>query len=172
MRSAKMTVLVSVLMAAGAAGAASAQVVPGAPAIDWDRSRAEYTQAILGDYNELITEWRENFESGEARRSAEHYTEGAMLIVGGQPPVQGRDSIRSYLDGINATLVDIRTGLLDFVASDNLAFASGPVLYRYRDETGAIHSLTGNHVTVVTRQGRRWRIRTQVLNYVDPASAP
>ena len=95
-----------------------------------------------------------------------------MLIVGGRPPVQGRDSIRSYLDGINATLVDIRTGLLDFVASDNLAFASGPVLYRYRDEAGAIQSLTGSHVTVVTREGRRWRIRTQVLNYVDPASAP
>lgn len=167
-----MSVLFSILMVAAGAGTASAQVVPGAPAVDWERSRAEYTHAMLGDYNELITEWREAIEAGESRRSAEHYTEGAVLIIGGQSPVQGRDSIRTYLEGIHATLVDIRTGLVDFVASDNLAFASGPVLYRYRDASGAIHSLTGNHVTVVTRQGRRWRIRSQVLNYVDPDSAP
>lgn len=156
----------------GLAGTASAQIVPGAPAIDWDRSRAEYTQEMLGEYNELITKWRENFEVGRAPKSADHYAEGALLIINGQAPVQGRDSIRSYFDGIDETVVEIRTGLLDFVASDNLAFASGPLVYRFRDETGAIRSHTGHHVTIVTREGRRWRIRTQVLNYADPITAP
>lgn len=165
MSSLKLCIALLCLVAAPAA--AFAQLVPGAPTTDWDRARAEYTQAVLREYNALITDWRENFEEKAAPRSAEYYTEGALLMVTGRAPVQGRDSIRAYLDGINATLVEIRTGLTDFVASDNLAYASGPVLYRYREDSGAIRSIVGHHVTVVTREGRRWRIRSQVLNYVD-----
>lgn len=143
----------------------SAQVVPGAPATDWDRMRTEYSVSVLRQYNKLIDEWRANFENGSAHAAADYYTETARLYVGDLSPMQGRDSIRSYLDSVGGELVEIRTGLADFVASDNLAYATGPLLYRYREESGAVRSIVGHHVTVVTRERGRWRIRSQVLRY-------
>jgi ketosteroid isomerase-like protein len=142
-----------------------AQVPPGAPATDWDRIRAEYSVSVLREYNSLINDWRAHFEDGSAPRSADYYSEAAWFFVDGVPPMQGRDSIRNYLESIKGELVEIRTGLADFVASDNLAYATGPLLYRYREESGAVRSIVGHHVTVLTREGRRWRIRSQVLSW-------
>lgn len=142
-----------------------AQLVPGAPTTDWDRARNEYSLSVLKQYNELINEWREKFERGEAQKAAEHYSEQGRLILAGQPPLQGRDSIGAYFDRIDESMVEIRTGLTDFVASDNVAYAMGPVVYRFRDESGATRSKVGTHVTVLARENRRWRIRTQILSY-------
>ena len=142
-----------------------AQLVPGAPATDWDRARNEYSLSVLRQYNELINEWREKFEKGEASKAADYYSEQGRLILAGQPPLQGRDSIGGYFDSIDDNLVEIRTGLTDFVASDNVAYATGPIVYRFRDEAGATRTKVGTHVTVLARENRRWRIRTQVISY-------
>lgn len=146
-----------------------AQLVPGAPATDWNRARTEYSLAVLRDYNALMEDWREALRDGTAAGSAEYYADEARLLVGESEPVQGRDAIRSYFERIGPSLLELRTGLTDFVASDHLAYATGPVLYRYRDEAGATRTAVGTHVTVIARDNRRWRIRMQVLNYVPDA---
>lgn len=157
--------VLSAALLAAAPATSYAQLVPGAPATDWDRARNEYSLTVLRQYNELINEWREKFERGEGDRAAEHYAEQGRLILAGQPPLQGRDSIRSYFDSIEEGLIEIRTGLTDFVASDNVAYATGPIVYRFRDGSGATRSRVGTHVTVLARENRRWRIRTQVISY-------
>jgi ketosteroid isomerase-like protein len=155
-----------------AAAEGSAQHVPGAPVTDWDRTRREYTIAVLRDYNSVMSEWRERLSGGEAAKAADYYADGAVLMVSGEAPVQGRDSIRAWLVRTAPNFVDLRTALSDFVASDNLAFATGPVAYTFR-ESGSVaqKTIAGHHVTVLVRENRRWRIRSQVLKYdQEPAT--
>lgn len=152
------------------ATAASAQLVPGAPTTDWERARADYTTNTLRDYNALITGWGTALGEGDARSAAAHYTDAAVLLFGSTQAVKGRAAIRDYFVEVAGQLVEIRTGLTDFAASDHLAYATGPAIYTYRDaNTRATHTVLGNHVTVLFREGRRWRIRSQVLSFEDPA---
>jgi ketosteroid isomerase-like protein len=166
------TMLVASLLGAVVAGAASparAQHVPGVPATDWNRARADYTASVLRDYTGVINQWRETLDAGDGRSAAAHYAVGAILMVPGTPAIQGRDSIQAYLDRTAPAILEIRTGLTDFVASDHLAYATGPLMLTYREgATGPVHTVTGQHVTVLVREGRRWRIRSQVLRYEEP----
>ena len=52
----------------------------------------------------------------------------------------------------------------DFVASDRLAYALGPFYWEVRESAGApSRVVTGTHVTILVREGRRWKIRSQIL---------
>lgn len=162
------SLILSAILVLCAVGTADAQLVPGAPVTDWDRARADFTITVLREYNTVINNWRENLGAGDAAGAAAHYTEGGILLVSGAEVVQGRTAIEGFLETMTGRLVEIRTGLTDFVASDQLAYATGPTLYTYRDGTsGTVRSVTGNHLTVLVREGRRWRIRSQVLKFED-----
>jgi uncharacterized protein (TIGR02246 family) len=161
--------LLGALLVTATAVPAHAQHVPGAPSIDWDRARNDYTASVLRDYNSVIAEWRETLDNGDVGRALSYYSDGAMILVPGSAAIQGRDSIRAFLQGFAPNVLEIRTGLTDFVASDYLAYATGPLMYTYRTgEAGPIHTVVGNHVTILVREGRRWRIRSQVLKYEEP----
>lgn len=143
-----------------------AQHVPGGPTTDWNEAQNEYTRNILREYSALIDDWRVALSDTVRPRAATHYTEGAQLLMSGYPPVLGRDSIAAFLGRLAPDLIELRTGISDFMASDRLAFATGPLVYTWRDDDmGGMRSVIGSHVTVLVREGRRWRIRSQVLNY-------
>jgi ketosteroid isomerase-like protein len=145
---------------------AQAQHVPGAPVTDWERARRDYTVAVMRDYNAVMSDWREVLSNGDGSRAADLYANGAILMIPGEEPVQGRDSIRAWLGRAALDIVDIRLALSDFVASDQLAFATGPMIYTFR-ESGSVtqRTISGQHVTILVRENRRWRIRSQVLRY-------
>jgi len=162
----RLAVVATAVLFCGLAQAGSSQLVPGAPTTDWDVAQNEYRLTVLRDYNTLITEWRSTLNSGDAAAAAANYEAGALLLVSGLDPVQGRDSIASFFGGFTGTLLEIRTGLTDFLASDKLAYAAGPMIYSFREAgSGRARTVTGNHVTVLVREGRRWRIHSQVLKY-------
>lgn len=148
---------------------ARAQHVPGAPSTDWERARRDYTASVLRDYNTVMNEWRQTLDNGDVSRALTFYSAGALVLMPGVDAVQGHDSIRSFLQRTVPNIIEIRMGLTDFVASDHLAYATGPLMYTYRTAaTGPVHTVIGNHVTVIVREGRRWRIRSQVLQYEEP----
>ena len=88
-------------------------------------------------------------------------------MVPGRPALQGRDTIAAWLGEFGAAVIEIRTGVTEFLASDRLAYATGAMVFSARDlrDPRVVHSFTGQHVTLLLREGRTWRIHSQVLAY-------
>jgi ketosteroid isomerase-like protein len=161
--------MLAAALAVALPAAGHAQHVPGAPTTNWEREHAEYNLKVLRSYNALVVSWRDALVGGDPGRAATEYSAEARLLVSGYPELTGRDSIRAFLDRQRDSLVDIRTSLAEFLASDRLAFASGPLVITWREgSAGGLRTLVGNHVTVLVREGRQWRIRSQVLRYEEP----
>ncbi len=149
--------------AIGFTAPAMAQHVPGAPTIDWEREQQEYRLDVLRSYNQVMKEWREAWERGDAQAALRFYADGAYLFVSDQDLIEGRESIHRYLQTTLPNVIEIRTGLSDFVASDRLAYALGPFWFQYRDNSNGVRSVSGTFVAVLVRQGRQWKIRSQVF---------
>jgi uncharacterized protein (TIGR02246 family) len=143
---------------------AHAQIVPGAPTTDWNRERQEFTADVLRAYDRMITEWRAAWQKGDPKAVAEFYLDDALFFVGDTVPLQGKASVMQQLQRMVPGTVELRTGLSDFVASDRLAYALGPFYWEVKDSAGTTtRVVTGTVVTIVVRDGRRWKIRSQIL---------
>lgn len=158
---------VTKLLAALALGAmlpatSSAQVVPGAPQTDWNRARHEYTAEVLRSYNDVMGKWRTAWLEGDVDAVMALYAEGAILMVDDSVPREGRAEIEPYVRSILPRTRELRTGLSDFVASERLAYSLGPVYIELTEGT-AVRAYSGNAVTILVRDGRRWKIRSQIL---------
>lgn len=157
-----------VLLSALSWSGASAQVVPGQSPVDWSRERREYTADILRDYNTTMTAWRAAWQRGDAASVAEFYSPAAYLFGPDQKVIQGKAAIQRHFAG-GARMLDLRTGLSDFVASERLAYAAGPYWYQ-QEVAGEIQTISGTYVTVIVRESGRWKIRSQVFT-LDPGTA-
>jgi ketosteroid isomerase-like protein len=146
------------------------QIVPGAPTTDWNRERQEFTADALRGYDRMISEWRTAWQKGDAAAVTEFYLDDALLFVGDTTPLQGKANFAQQLQRMVSLTVELRTGLSDFVASDRLAYALGPFYWETKDSAGsASRVVTGTHVTILVREGRRWKIRSQILR---PQASP
>jgi ketosteroid isomerase-like protein len=155
--------LVSCLCAAGGAAPGSAQHVPGAPSTNWERERSEYSLAVLKAYHVLMQDWRDAWERGDPQAAGEFYSDSAFLFVADAELIRGKAPIQEYLTTTLPDVVEMRTGLSDFVATDRLAYALGPFYFRYREPGNAVRTRSGTFVAVLVREGRRWKIRSQVF---------
>ena len=142
-----------------------AQIVPGAPTMDWQRERQEFTAEVLKAYDRTITEWRNAWQKGDVAAVADFYLDDALLFVGDTIPLQGKTNFIKQLQRMVPQTVELRTGLSDFVASDRLAYALGPFYWEIKESAGATTTrvVTGTVVTIMVRDGRRWKIRSQIL---------
>jgi ketosteroid isomerase-like protein len=145
--------------------AVHAQIVPGAPTTDWNRQRQEFTAEVLKAYDRTMKEWRDAWHKGDIKAVADFYLDDALLFVGDTVPLQGKDNVLKQLQRMVPNTVEMRTGLSDFVASDRLAYALGPFYWETRESAGATATrvVTGTVVTIMVRDGRRWKIRSQIL---------
>ena len=157
------SVLFACCFTLAAASTARAQIVPGAPGVDWNRERQEYTADVLRAYDRLITEWRAAWTRGDVRGALELYDDDAMLFVGDTLPIQGKSKIEKQLHIMLPAMIEIRTGLSDFVASERLAYALGPFYLESRGADSKSRVTTGTVVTIIVRDGRRWKIRSQIF---------
>jgi len=128
MRRFRLALLMAAVTIASVPFAAVAQLVPGAPPTDWTEAQKEYRLTTLREYNTLITSWHAALNSDNAILAAAVYGDSAQLLVSGRDLVQGRDSIVAFLGSFGQRLEEIRTGVSDFLASDRLAYASGPMI--------------------------------------------
>lgn len=140
----------------------SAQIVPGAPQTDWERTRHEYTAEVLRSYNDVMAKWRVAWMEGDVDAVMDLYDEGAILMVDDSVPFEGRAAIERFVRSVAPGTRELRTGLSDFVASERLAYSLGPI-YIEVAKGAAVRSYSGNAVTILVREGRRWKIRSQIL---------
>lgn len=141
---------------------AEAQIVPGAPRIDWEKEHQEFTTDVLRAYNELIESWRGAWEKGDAKKASSYYSDGAFLFAEAQL-IQGKGAVEAHLVKLLPRIARVKTGLSDFVASDRLAYALGPVWYDLRGLDGSMQPMAGTLLTVLVKEGKKWKIRSQIF---------
>ena len=163
------TLLLVLLLLVGAVSPGLAQHVPGGVSTDWERDKREYRADVLRDYNALMETWRTALEKRDARTAMNLYSDAAYVRLPEGQLVSGRSAIQNDVEALVHNLVEIRTGLTDFVASSRLAYALGPFWYQYRTKEGSLTSVTGTYLAVLVREGSRWKIRSQVFN-PDPTT--
>jgi ketosteroid isomerase-like protein len=151
-----------------AAGEAHAQL-PGGRGVDVDRQRADFLkvtlQLVRGQVGEWLAAWR-----GEARTPFEaHYAELATLVPLGGGPVQGREQLATFGAAAVPATSDANLTITDFDASEGIAYIFGS--YTFVALRAGVPMSTGQHVTMLQRDGGRWRIRAQLYR-PESGSAP
>lgn len=126
----------------------------------------EYRTEVLQQVNKVMERWGSAWGRDDVDKVADLYWENAVLILPGSPPFRGRDAIRTYLEqALPQQTGKVEAFMLDFDASGGMAVVYGNYMFTENGE-----ERSGPLVTVYMRQGRTWKIRTQVFS--EGASSP
>jgi ketosteroid isomerase-like protein len=127
------------------------------------RHVAEYVAKMNGEVRASVREWRGAWNRDELESLADRYSEAALLILPEGDPMHGRNPIKQHFEENLPLLGGVQLSQSDFHASGRMAFMSGPFSYSVREQGGTVRQVTGVHVTVFLREGRHWRIRSQIF---------
>ncbi len=143
---------------------------PGAPGSDGysaAAARAEFYADVLEHTNEVLSKWRQAWAEDDLDAVLELYTEDALFIFTNDAPVQGREAIREKLVTLLEQTGEVQAAFTDFDASGRMGLISGLLTFQMRDARRS-RTVGGLHMTVLIRQGRDWRIRSQLFRLDDP----
>ena len=154
------SVAIALLPAAGLA-----QRLPGTPGGDGfsaAMNRAEFYADVMFHTDSLLKEWRVAWAADDAEMLLDLYTEDAVIIFEQDEPVRGREAIQAKLASLLEESGEVQAAINDFDASGRMGMVSGLLTVQMNDRTGS-RTITGIHLTVLTRPGRDWKIRSQVI---------
>lgn len=157
--------LFAVLVVCLAAPAAHAQL-PFSDVSDMRAEQRRYTGEVLRELDGMMKAWRTAWDRGDDREIAKMYAENAAVVLPDRTRLSGRDEIEQRLRTELNTVGPIQTGITDFELGGTLAFSMGWFTYDTEDESG-YHVVRGRHIIALRRQGRSWRVLTQVF-VADP----
>ena len=158
--------LLPLIFALLAPASLGAQVLP-VQSQDVQREMREYNAEVLKEYHGVMNEWAAAWQRQDARALAQHYTDDAILYMDGAEPVQTRRAIEERFRQVLPTTGVARLGVVDFVVSGSLAFGSGRYTYEDGSSIGAAALESGTYTVLLRREGRRWRIRSQLFRAED-----
>ena len=153
-------VAIALLPAAGVA-----QRLPGTPGGDGfsaAMNRAEFFADVMFHTDSLLKQWRTAWAADDAEALLDLYTEDAVIIFEQDEPVRGREAIQAKLASLLEESGEAQVSIGDFDASGRMGMISGLLTVQMRNQTGS-RTMTGIHLTVLTRPGRDWKIRSQVI---------
>jgi ketosteroid isomerase-like protein len=150
---------------------AAGQVLPYSPPVDWRADAREYTSTVLRSYSALMDDLRRTWAAGDVGAAIRLYANEATLLVEDGVLIEGRAAIQAYLTGMLPRVTELRTGLTDFVTSDRLAYGVGPVWLLLDGDGADRQELTGTFVVLAVREGRNWRVRSQVFRFTSGSPA-
>ncbi|HEX8273233.1 MAG TPA: DUF4440 domain-containing protein [Longimicrobiaceae bacterium] len=151
------------LLALVGAGGARAQMLPGARPTDNRLEMREFNAEALRGVSSMLAEWRGAWARDDAREAARFYTDDALLLIGDGKPLRGRQEIQTGFGGILSTTGVIQVAVEDFLASGNVAYAYGNFWYPDEQDQDA-PPVTGTYVMLLRRDGRNWKIRSQMFS--------
>lgn len=143
---------------------------PGAPGGDGysaAAARAEFYADVLEHTNEVLSKWRQAWADDDLDAVLELYTEDALFIFTNDAPVQGREAIREKLVTLLETTGEVQAAFTDFDASGRMGLISGLLTFQMQDARRS-RTVGGLHMTVLIRQGRDWKIRSQLFRLDEP----
>lgn len=151
------------LLALLGAGGARAQMLPGVRGPDNRQEMRDFNAEALRGVSSMLAEWRGAWARDDARQAARFYTEDALLLIGDGKPLRGRQEIQTGFGGILSTTGVIQVAVEDFLASGNVAYAYGNFWYPSEQDQDA-PPVTGTYVMLLRRDGRNWKIRSQMFS--------
>lgn len=163
MRSSFVLVLMFITMAAPASGQ-----FPGGSLTGADRLRYEFVQRMQTDLSEYLREWAQGWQDGAERPLPRHYMQSAVIVQSDGRFVQGRSDIAAFTRAMRSE-ADAATSLLDFEASDGVAYVHGP--YTLTHDASPDTPEDGQLVSVLIRDRNRWNVRAQLFIAADPSAA-
>lgn len=143
----------------------TAQRLPGTPGGDGFSAalnRAEFFADVMFHTDSLLKMWRAAWAADDTEALLELYTEDAVIIFEQDEPVRGREAIQTKLASLLEESGEIQAAIGDFDASGRMGMVSGLLTVQMNNRTGS-RTVTGIHLTVLTRPGRHWKIRSQVI---------
>lgn len=148
------------------ATAAAQSGVPGGSDPNASRAlRDRYYTYVMEHANRVNARWRSAWAADEVADLAELYTEDALLVPPNATPVYGREAIGHYLERLLPRTRDVHISLVDFDASEGMAYLSGRCHFEVEWALGASRTVEGRYVTILRRDGRTWRIRAHVFTF-------
>lgn len=158
------TTLIAVMVALSPA-AALAQRQPGTPGGDGFSAAlnmAEFFADVMEHTDEVLKKWRTAWAADDVGELLELYTEDAVIIFEQDEPVRGHEAIQIKLATLLQESGEVQVSIGDFDASGRMGMISGLLTFQMRDQAET-RTMTGLHLTVLTRKGRKWQIRSQVI---------
>lgn len=149
------------------AAPAAAQRLPAAKPVGGRVERQRYSSEVLREYSSLIDTWQGAWRSKDLDALTEPYTDDAVVMLPGEPALEGKAAIEAFYRDRLATLVEARVALDQFDASGSLAYTSGRYLLQTGAEGEEAHVSTGTYVAVLVTDGRSWKLASQAF-HPDP----
>ncbi len=161
----KISIVISLVLISSVAAtpAASQAGVPGPGITSNQRHMTDFLNEVNQRVTELTRRWRGAWVRDEIEDLVDLYTEDAVLTLAQGEPIRGHRRLKQYFEENLAMLGGAQLSEADFHASGRMAFVSGPFSYLVQGENGSGWQVTGTHVTVFLREGRDWRIRSQIF---------
>jgi hypothetical protein len=152
--------LVAALLTSLLAPAAAWAQIPGESHVDMARERQAYTAEALREFNRFINGWSEAWGRHDERRLAGLYSAGPTVAFSPKTIINGHTALLAFLNDSLPEGSQLRTGIADFVAGEDVYSATGPYMYQ---ATPDAEPVTGTHFTVLYRERGRWKIRSQAF---------
>ena len=135
---------------------------PGGDGFSAALNLAEFYADVMENTDKVLKQWRTAWAADDADELLELYTEDAVIIFEQDEPARGREAVREKLAALLQETGEVQVSIGDFDASGRMGMISGLLTFEMRDATGS-RTMTGLHLTVLTRKGRKWQIRSQVI---------
>lgn len=132
---------------------------PGGSLTGADRLRYEFVQRMQIDLSEYLRQWAQGWGEDAERPLRDHYMQNAVIVQSDGRFVRGRTDIRAYADAM-VSEGDAATSLLDFEASDGVAYVHGPYTLTH---AASGHPEDGQVVSILFRDRNRWNVRAQLF---------
>lgn len=159
-----LTTMIAAMVVLSSSGAL-AQRRPGTPGGDGFSAAlnmAEFYADVMEHTDNVLKRWRTAWAADDADELLELYTEDAVIIFEQDEPARGREAIREKLAALLQQTGEVQVSIGDFDASGRMGMISGLLTFEMQGRTGS-RTMTGLHLTVLTRKGRNWQIRSQVI---------
>jgi uncharacterized protein (TIGR02246 family) len=129
----------------------------------------QYNVESMLEYHDLVREWSSAWARADVSRTARFYLDDATFVPEGGVLVQGRREIEESLRELLPKRRDLQLQISDFEVRGTLLYGLGSFTYREPVEGSAgMRTVSGTYMTVMQRNGRTWRIRSQIFS---PAAA-
>jgi uncharacterized protein (TIGR02246 family) len=129
----------------------------------------QYSMESMQEYQNVVRDWTSAWSRADVGRTARFYLDDATFVPEGGVVVQGRREIERSLRELLPRRRDMRLQISDFEVRGTLLYGLGTFTYQEStDANGGTRTVSGTYMTVMQRNGRTWRIRSQIFS---PATA-
>jgi ketosteroid isomerase-like protein len=157
----RLIVPVALLLALRAAPL-SAQLLPGGRSVDVDLQRSQFNGVMLKSIRTFTQAWQDAWPiAGSANRLVPLYSQDATIVQMGGALVSGSTAIRGLTDSLRTRIREATLAFTDYEASEGIAYVYGPLTMETR-QLGA-PAVAGQHLTVLKREDKGFRIRSQLF---------